>query len=180
MARIITACIVFVVAGAATMLLFSMRPNLLQTAEAKNGIDPKVFSDGLGIYVLNDGKYSMLVWRKRLVGSAGAPEEKDIMEASQQAMSVKKDVRFFAYGIDISKWPVVPPYLMAFCVVRDPRTVEGVFPIRIKKLDQNDGPIYELVLPEIVENLASGAFKTLFWTINFQYSCNDGWPFRFQ
>jgi len=114
-------------------------------------------------------------WKKTLIGPRGV-EEKDVMEAYQQAAIVKKGVRFFSYGMDISKWPVVPPYSMAFCIARDMKTIDGIFPIRIKPIDQTT---YELIMPPQLDNMASGSLKYLFWAINFQYSCTDGWVFRF-
>jgi hypothetical protein len=137
---------------------------------------PKDFSDGLGIYFLNDGKYNFLYWKKKLFAPGTVPSEQDIAEAAKSAIPVKKDVRFYSYGLDISRWALVPPYLMAFCVIRDMRAIEGIHPIRIKLIDKED-LIYELLLPPVISELSAG--NTL-WTINYQYSCNDGWVFRFQ
>jgi hypothetical protein len=139
-------------------------------------VSPESFKDGIGIYLFNNNQYNMLIWKKTLIGPRGV-EEKDVMEAYQQAAIVKKGVRFFSYGMDISKWPVVPPYSMAFCIARDMKTIDGIFPIRIKPIDQTT---YELIMPPQLDNMASGSLKYLFWAINFQYSCTDGWVFRFQ
>jgi hypothetical protein len=139
-------------------------------------IGPESFKDGIGVYVFNNNQYNMLIWKKTLIGPRGV-DDKDIMEAYQQAALVKKGVRFFSYGMDISKWPVVPPYSMAFCIARDAKTIDGVFPIRIRPIDQ---VTYELMMPPQLDNMASGRLKYLFWAINFQYSCTDGWVFRFQ
>lgn len=188
MTRIIAGIVALAIIAAATSLLLLLifwpyNPggiwphNPLTNTTAAGGINPDVFKNGIGIYVFNDNQYSMLFWKKKLIGPNGTVEEKDILEASRQAVPVKKGVRFFAYGMDISKWQLVPPYAMAFCVARDTKTIEGIFPIRIKPLDQNT---YELLLPALIDNLASGAMSNLFWTINFQYSCNDGWVFKFQ
>jgi hypothetical protein len=144
------------------------------------GINPDVFGDGLGIYLLNDGKYNLLVWKKKIVSGPGAvPEPKDIAEATREAIIVNPKVRFFAYGLDFSQWPVVPPYEMAFCIVRNERTIDGIFPVRIKPIDRARGPIYELLLPPIVDTLKGGNVPYLFWVLNYQYSCNDGWTFKF-
>jgi hypothetical protein len=56
------------------------------------------------------------------------------------------------------------------------RSVEGIFPIRIKLIDSRE-LVYELLLPPVMDNLGSG---NVLWTINFQHSCNDGWVFKFQ
>jgi hypothetical protein len=170
-ARALVAFIVgFVVSGLIALLVFlwPYTPRFSGT----------VFKDGIGIYLFNNNQYSILVWKKKLIGPRGV-EEKDIMEASQQATVVQKGVRFFSYGLDISRWPVVPPYLMAFCIARDAKTIDGIFPIRIKPVDQIQN-IYELILPPQIDNLAAGTMSNLFWTINFQNSCNDGWVFKFQ
>ena len=103
-------------------------------------------------------------------------DERDIAEAAKAAIPVKKGVRFFSYGLDISKWMAIPPYVMALCTIRDMRSIEGVFPIRIKLIDSQE-LIYELLLPPVLDNLGPG---NVLWTINFQYSCNDGWVFKFQ
>jgi hypothetical protein len=166
-----------IVAVAILLLIILWPQNFRPSVTAAGGIDPGVFKDGMGIYVFNNNQYRILVWKKKLIGPNGAMEEKDILEASRQAIPVNKGVRFFAYGMDISKWPVVPPYSMAFCVARDAKTIEGIFPIRIKPLDQNT---YELIMPPQIDNLASGAMSNLFWFVNFQYSCNEGWVFKFQ
>ena len=138
------------------------------------------FPDGIGIYFFNDGKYNFLTWRSKLYAPGRVPEEKAMLETSQRAARVKKEVRFFSYGIDISAWPGVPPYLMAFCIVRDAKTIDGIYPIRIRPIDRNRGPIYELLLPPIAETLRSENSDYLFWAVNFQYSCTDGWTFRFE
>jgi hypothetical protein len=179
MTRIIVGSVVLAIIAAATsfLLILLWPQNFRPSATAAGVIDPGVFKDGMGIYAFNNNQYHILVWKKKLIGPNGEVEEKDILEASRQAAPVNKGVRFFAYGMDISKWPVVPPYSMAFCVARDAKTIEGIFPIRIKPLDQNT---YELILPPLIDNLASGAMSNLFWAINFQYSCNDGWVFKFQ
>lgn len=164
------------VAGAATMLLL----NVENWSSRRNNINTDVFADGIGIYLFNEGKYNLLVWKKRIVAAPGAvPDPKDIAEASQQAVLVGPGVRFFAYGLDFSKWPAVPPYVMAFCIVRNEKTIDGIYPVRIKPIDQARGPIYELLLPPEINDLKSGALPSLFWVLNFQYSCNDGWTFKF-
>lgn len=189
--RIIIACLVLGLMGAAvSVALWLYFPRSDASAASspeafrdrispdvlKERISPEAFKDGMGIYVFNNNQYNMLSWRKTLIGPRGV-EEKDIMEAYQQATIVKKGVRFFSYGMDISKWPVVPPYSMAFCIARDSKTVDGVFPVRIKPIDSIT---YELIMPPQLDNMASGVLKYLFWTVNFQYSCADGWVFRFQ
>jgi hypothetical protein len=139
-------------------------------------INPSVFADGMGIYSREDNKYSMLVWKKRLINNRGTVDEKDIQEALQQAVPVKRSVKFFAYGLDISSWPVVPPYSMAFCYAPDASAIAGIFPMRIMPMGSQ---IYELMPPPIIEDLAAGTTKHLFWGINFQYSCNEAWVFKF-
>jgi hypothetical protein len=64
--------------------------------------------------------------------------------------------------MDISRWPVVPPYLMAFCIARDARTIDGIFSIRIKQFDQMIQNIYELILPPQIDSLAAGTMSNLF------------------
>jgi len=190
-ARILLAIVVLALVGAGTMLVLSVGPNEVRPNVTASGASPPVpaaasgvnrsaFADGMGVYLVNDGKYIMLVWKKKLVAPPAPPEEKDMLDAFQQATQVKKGVRFFTYGADFSKWPTVPPYIFAFCVARDLKTIDGIFPIRLKLVDEGQGPIYELLLPPIIDALSSGAAKHLFWAINFQYSCNDGWTFRFQ
>src|SRR5262249_47808373 len=120
-----------------------------------------------------DGKYNFLFWKKKLFTPGQPPDEKEILDAAQSAIPVKKGVRFFSYGIDLST--VVPPYAMAFCIVRDPRTVEGAFPIRIKLINRQE-PIYELVPPGLLNALGPGSV----WALNYQYACSEGWVFKFQ
>ena len=160
-----------VAAGVAALLTFGLPGR----SEGPAIASAKDFSDGIGIYVLDDGKYQFLYWRKKLYSPGTAADEKDIAEAAQTAIPVKRGVRFFSYGLDISTWPGVPPYVMAFCTIRDMRVIEGVFPIRIKPFDRKE-LIYELLLPPVADNLRSGSL----WTLNFQYSCQEGWVFRFQ
>ena len=174
MDKIITAGVAALVAGIATTLIIVF---LAKGYMAFEWINPVVFKDGIGIYMFNDKQYSLLTWKKRLINSRGEVEEKDIIEASKTAIPVQKTVRFFSYGIDYSKSLIVPPYIMAFCVVPDVKTVAGVFPIRIKPLNPYN---YELLLPPIAEQLAAGSAKYLLWAINFQYSCDEGWTFKFQ
>jgi len=121
------------------------------------------FTDGNGIYFWNDGKYTILVWKKKLFTPGQPPDEREINKASQSAIQVKKGVRFFSYGLELSKWWVVPPYAMSFCVISDPRTVEGVFPIRIKLVDK-EVPIYELVPPP---RIMARLTPDLPWAINY-------------
>jgi hypothetical protein len=174
MDKIIIAGMAALVASIATALIivFWAKGNL-----ASDGIDPGVFKDGIGIYMFNNQQYNLLTWKKRLIDPHGEVEEKDIIEASKTVIPVQKTVRFFSYGIDYSKSLNVPPYIMAFCIVRDVKTVDGIFPIRIKPLNPNN---YELLLPPIAEQLAAGSAKYLLWAINFQYACNEGWTFKFQ
>lgn len=167
---------VLIAALAATILILLMWPN--STRGAFRAINPNVFTTGIGVYVFDDNKYSMLIWKRKFLGADNTPQEKDIVEAAQSPVLVRKDVRFFAYGIDFSQWQTVPPYMMAFCVVRDARTVNGIFPILLKPVDR-DNLIYELLLPPIINNLSSGNLNHLFWAINFQNSCNEGWVFKF-
>jgi hypothetical protein len=173
MDRIIIAGITLLVAGIAATVVILFWPKGWGSAS----INPEVFKDGIGIYMLNNNQYSLLTWKKRLINPRGEVEEKDIVDATKTAIPVHKTVRFFSYGIDYSKSLVVPPYIMAFCVVRDTKSVDGIFPIRIKPLSPNN---YELLLPPIAEQLAAGSAKALLWAINFQYSCNEGWTFKFQ
>ena len=173
MDRIIVSGIALLVAGIATTLIIMFWPKSWGAA----GTNPDSFKDGIGIYMLNNNQYSLLTWKKRLINPRGEVEEKDIVDAAKTAIPVQKTVRFFSYGIDYSKSLVVPPYIMAFCVVRDAKTVDGIFPIRIKPLNATN---YELLLPPIAEQLAAGSAKALLWAINFQYSCNEGWTFKFQ
>jgi hypothetical protein len=180
MARILVAGLVFALVAAATVWWLFVKPGALGSMTTADAVNPDVFADGIGIYVLDNNRYSLLVWKTKILGpQGGAPQEQDMMTAARDARRVGKGVRFFSYGIDFSKWQVVPPYGMAFCLVRDPKTVDGVFPIRIKIVDRNNGPIYELVPPPLIDNLAAGRTPYLFWTINFQYSCADGWAFKF-
>jgi hypothetical protein len=143
-------------------------------------ISPDAFPDGIGFYFFNDGKYNFLTWRSKLYTPRMVPDEKAIQEIAGRATPVKKEVRFFSYGVDIATWPGVPPYLMAFCIVRDAKKIDGIYPIRIKPVQLDRSPIYELLLPPMAESLRSGNSSYLFWAINFQYSCTDGWTFRFE
>jgi hypothetical protein len=170
--RIIIACVVLGLLGAAVSvslwLYFSRSDTTTQLSpeafrdrinpdvfRERERVSPEYFKDGIGVYVFNDNQYNMLIWKKTLIGPRGV-DEKDIVEAYQQAALVKKGVRFFSYGMDISKWPVVPPYSMAFCIARDAKTIDGVFPIRIKPIDQ---VTYELMMPPQLDNMASDRLK---------------------
>jgi hypothetical protein len=178
--RMILVATLSALAGAAIMFaLFQYGARLMPAMDQRQGLptgSTKDFADGIGIYYLNEGKYNLLIWKKKLFAPGAAPEEKDIAEAVRSAIPVKKGVRFFSFGLDISKLPVVPPYAMAFCIIPDVRTVEGVFPIRIKLIERTE-PIYELLPPPLIDTLSPG---NVLWAINYQYSCNDGWVFKFQ
>jgi hypothetical protein len=52
-------------------------------------VSPESFKDGIGIYIFNNNQYNMLIWKKTLIGPR-CVEEKDVMEAYQQAAIVKK------------------------------------------------------------------------------------------
>ena len=167
-----------VLLGGALMFVIMRYSGVLSASEVPRERLPsgsaKDFTDGNGIYFWNDGKYTILFWRKKLFTPGQPPDEREINEAAQSAIQVKKTVRFFSYGLELSQWPVVPPYAMSFCIIRDPRTVEGVFPIRIRLVDKQV-PIYELVPPQLFSSLT----PVVPWAINFQYGCNEGWVFRF-
>jgi hypothetical protein len=49
-------------------------------------VGPKDFSDGIGFYYSNDGKYNFLIWKKNLVTPENAPSEGDIGAAAAQAI----------------------------------------------------------------------------------------------
>ena len=170
--------LVFVLGTAVVaLLLFGGRSQIGAAAGGSDGLpSTKDFSDGLGIYFLNDGKYNFLYWKKKLFTPGVTADEKDIAEAAKAAIPVKRGVRFFSYGMDISRWAAVPPYVMAFCIIRDMRSIEGIHPIRMKLIDREE-LIYELLLPPVIEDLGSG---NVLWTVNYQYSCADGWVFKFQ
>jgi hypothetical protein len=142
-------------------------------------VGPKDFPDGIGFYYFNDGKYNFLIWKKNLLTPENAPSERDIAAAAAQAIGVKKGVRFYSYGIDFSKLGVVRPYAMGFCIAAPVQMSEGIFSIRIKPVD-GPGYIYELVPPPLIDDLSSGKVKHLFWAINDQYSCKEGWVLKFQ
>jgi hypothetical protein len=152
----------------------------LNVAQGDPTVQPKDFTEGIGIYYFNDGKYNFLIWKKKLLTSEAAPpEEKDMLAAAEQAIRVKKGVRFYTYGLDFSKLGLIPPYAMALCIARDVKTIEGIFPVRIKPVE-GLGQIYEIVLPPLIDDLSAGKIQYLFWAINYQYSCNDAWVFKFQ
>jgi hypothetical protein len=164
----------FVLAAIAIGAVIMLIPSLVFMSGLPAG-SARDFTDGNGIYVFNEGKYGLLIWKKKLFTPGAAPQESDIAAAAQSAIPVKKGVRFFSYGLDFSKWQVVPPYAMAFCIIRDPHTIDGVYPIRIKLVDKIE-PIYELLPPQLIDTLSPGTL----WVINYQYSCTDGWVFKFQ
>jgi hypothetical protein len=166
-----------VVAGAALVFALLGTDVLFQTEphERLPSGSARDFTDGNGIYYYNDGKYSMLYWKKKLFTPGQPPDEREMTEASQSATLVKKGVRFFSYGLELSYWPAVPPYMMAFCIIRDPQTIEGVYPLRIKLVERRV-PIYELVPPQLFSTLTTANL----FAINFQYSCAEGWVFRLQ
>ena len=151
--RILFVLFFILVGTAVVFVLFQYAGGLMPAMDRHQGLpagSAKDFADGNGIYYYNDGKYNFLYWKKKLFTSGAAPQEKDIAEAAQSAIPVKKGVRFFSYGLEISTWPGVPPYAMALCVVRDARTIEGGFPIRIKLVERTE-PIYELVPPPLLD-----------------------------
>ena len=170
--------LIFVLVGAALVLVLLRDSGTIFASEAPRERLPsgsaRDFTEGNGIYFWNDGKYTILFWKKKLITPGQPPDEREINEAAQSAIQVKKTVRFFSYGLELSKWPVVPPYAMSFCIIRDPRTIEGVFPIRIKLVDK-EVPIYELVPPQLFASLT----PAVPWAINYQYGCNEGWVFKF-
>jgi hypothetical protein len=180
---LISVVVVFAVLALGTVGLIiwqSIGPKAAQNDNVRSaGVGPKDFPDGIGVYYLNDGKYNFLIWKKNLLTPQNIPAERDIAAAAAQAIPVKKGVRFYSYGIDFSKVGLIPPYAMAFCVVVDVTTIEGPFPVRIKPLE-SPGYIYELVPPPLIDDLSSGKMKHIFWAINYQYSCADGWVFKFQ
>ncbi len=177
MERILFVAVLVLVGAALAFVLLRYVEPLVQS-EARLQLpsgSARDFGNGNGIYYYDEGKYNFLIWKKKLFTPGQPPDEKDIAEAARSAILVKKGVRFFSYGLELSKWPVVPPYAMAFCIIRDPRTIEGVFPIRIKLVDRQE-PIYELVPPELISTLT----PAVLWAINYQYACTDGWVFKFQ
>src|ERR1700693_2102382 len=108
-ARIIIAIVVLALVGAGTTLVLSVGPSEVRPNVTASGASPPIpagasgvhrnaFAEGMGVYFVNDGKYTMLVWKKKLVAPPAPPEEKDMLDAFQQATQVKKGVRFFTYG----------------------------------------------------------------------------------
>src|SRR5436190_20149035 len=102
---------VLVLIGAALVFVLLRYTGVIFASEAPRERLPsgsaKDFTEGNGIYFWNDGKYTILFWKKKLFTPGQPPDEKEINEAAQSAIQVKKGVRFFPYGLELSKWPVV-------------------------------------------------------------------------
>src|SRR5437899_3536870 len=117
-------------------LLVSAAPAAAQSA--------KDFTDGLGYYLVQGGKYQFLIWMQGL----GTPFATALAENPGQAASlgtvVKRDARFVTFGIDFSRaLGIAPPHFsLGFCVFTpgpDRKTTEqivsGVFPLRVKMIN---------------------------------------------
>ena len=83
----------------ALILWHSVGPKAAQNDKLPSaGIGPKDFPDGIGVYYFNERKYNFLTWKKNLLTSQNAPAERDIAAAVEQAIPVKKGVRFILMG----------------------------------------------------------------------------------
>jgi len=172
------------------LLLVSAAPAAAQSA--------KDFTDGIGYYLVQGGKYQFLIWMQPL----GAPFVTALAENPAQGTTlgtaVKRDARFVTFGIDFSRaLGIVPPHFaLGFCVFTpgpDRKTTEqivsGVFPLRLKIINAPSGlfgsrddqlPIYELVLPDFTRDPNFGKASPLLWSINTQNNCERGWLFRYE
>jgi len=116
------AVLALVITGLVFLLpsLGTLGPKVVQ-GDGPPTVGPKDFSDGIGIYYFNDGKYNFLIWKKKLFAPEAAPVERDIAVAAEQAIRVKKGVRFYSYGLDFSKLGLIPLTPWAFASLSMPK-----------------------------------------------------------
>jgi hypothetical protein len=116
------------------LLLASAAPAAAQSA--------KDFTDGIGYYLVQGGKYQLLIWMQPL----GAPFVTALAENPAQAATlgtaVKRDARFVTFGIDFSRaLGIVPPHFaLGFCVFTpgpDRKTTEQIVQRRIPFAREN-------------------------------------------
>jgi hypothetical protein len=158
----------------------------------------KDFSDGIGYYLNQAGKYQFLVW----MTSLGAPFANILAENPAQGTSngivTKRDARIVTFGIDFSRANgIAPPHFsLGYCYFTpgpDKKTIDqivhGVFPVRAKIINASSGlfasrddqlPIYELVLPDFTRDPNFTKPGPLLWSINIQNNCDRGWLFRYE
>jgi hypothetical protein len=106
---VVIVLVVLILSAAAGLMIWQpwglIGPQKAQSDSLSAAVGPKDFSEGIGIYFLNDGKYNFLIWKRKLFTSEAAPPaEKDMLAAAEQAIRVKKGVRFYSYGLELSRW----------------------------------------------------------------------------
>src|SRR2546421_7131118 len=172
------------------LLLVSAAPAAAQSA--------KDFTDGIGYYLAQGGKYQLLIWMQPL----GAPFVTALAENPAQGATlgtvVKRDARFVTFGIDFSRaLGIVPPHFaLGFCVFTpgpDRKTAEqivsGVFPLPLKiittppaRFPRADAhlPINDLCLPASTPNPNSAKASPRSWSTITQNNSNRGCLFRYE
>jgi hypothetical protein len=149
------------------------------------------FKDGIGYYVLNDGKYQMLFWQSQLGQTTNSSAIQNILAAAQSAIPIKRSARFFTYGIDFRAGAVPPNLLLGFCALAPNASegqINGAFPVRVKPVSVSGMfsgmfsastlPIFELLPPDFLRTSVAIDKSQLYWSLNLQDNCTKGWLFK--
>jgi hypothetical protein len=149
------------------------------------------FKDGIGYYVLNDGKFQMLLWQSQLGQTTNNSAVQSILSAAPSAIPIKRSARFFTYGIDFRAGAVPPNLLLGFCALAPNASrgqINGAFPVRVKPVSVSGMfsgmfsavglPIFELLLPDFLRTSVAIDKSELYWSLNLQDDCTKGWLFK--
>lgn len=149
------------------------------------------FTDGIGYYVLNDGKYQMLFWQSLLGQTANSSAIQSILAAAPSAIPIKRSARFFTYGIDFRTGAVPPNLLLGFCALAPNASqgqINGAFPVRVKPISvsgmfsgmfsASELPIFELLPPDFLRTSVAVDKSQLYWSLTLQDNCAKGWLFK--
>jgi hypothetical protein len=158
----------------------------------------KDFTDGLGYYLAQGGKYQLLIWMQTLGTTFVTALAENPAQAASLGTAVTRDARIVTFGIDFPRaLGISPPHFsLGYCFFTpgaDKKTPEqiahGVFPVRLKIINAGSGlfasrdeqlPIYELLLPDFTREPNFGKSGPLLWSLNLQNNCERGWLFRYE
>jgi hypothetical protein len=171
---------------------------LLLSAPPASAQSAKDFTDGIGYYLQQSGKYQLLVWMTNLGTALVTALAENPAQGASIGLPVKRDARLFNFGIDFSRATgVAPPHFsLGYCYFTpgaDKKTADqiahGVFPIRVKIINAASGifasrddqlPVYEMVLPDFTRDPNFGKPGPLLWAFTLQNNCDRGWLFRYE
>jgi len=149
----------------------------------------KNFPDGIGYYVISEGRSWILYGTTQLGAAWRAGEIATFNKAIESALPIKRVARFVTYGIDFRTGHIPPSQLLSACLfvpsAPSEQVVSGPFPVRIKPIhipgtifSGPDLPIYEILLPDLMRGRPATDHPQIYWSLNLQDNCDRGWLFK--